>query len=91
MAGGPGKYDDVATMVRTLTGADAVMVLIIGGSRGGGFSLQMRGPDTADPYPQLAAADTMRAIADALRKIAEEITQDAANIESGIIKPHRGG
>lgn len=30
---GPGKYDDACTIVREMTGADCVLVAVIGGSR----------------------------------------------------------
>lgn len=40
MAIGPGKYDDVCTRVREEEGATAVAVIIAGGKRGGGFSVQ---------------------------------------------------
>ena len=38
---GPGKYDDLCTVVRTATGAPVVAVIIFGGTRGSGFSVQM--------------------------------------------------
>jgi hypothetical protein len=37
---GPGKYDDVATIVRDMTRAEAVIVIIAGGMRGDGLSVQ---------------------------------------------------
>lgn len=40
MALGPGKYDDVATYVRVATDAKAVVVIVIGGDKGSGFSIQ---------------------------------------------------
>ncbi len=40
MALGPGKYDDLATLVRDGTKADGVIVIVIGGSKGSGFSVQ---------------------------------------------------
>lgn len=40
MPRGPGKYDDVCTLVRTRTLARGVVVIVIGGSRGSGFSVQ---------------------------------------------------
>lgn len=41
MAHGPGKYDDICTVVRVTTQAEAVIMLVINGSRGSGFSVQM--------------------------------------------------
>jgi len=65
MALGPGKYDDLCTYVREQVGVgeDAgggVMVIVIGGKRGNGFSCQADLVTTAG-LPQL------------LRKIADEI------------------
>ena len=40
MATGPGKYDDMATVVRRNTSAKAVIVAVIEGSAGNGFSVQ---------------------------------------------------
>jgi hypothetical protein len=37
---GPGKYDDEATRVRESTGAQAVLVAVIDGVLGTGFSVQ---------------------------------------------------
>ncbi len=37
---GPGKYDDVATMVRESTQAEAVIIMVVGGNKGSGFSVQ---------------------------------------------------
>lgn len=38
---GPGKYDDVATEVRTNTKAEGVVVIVVNGARGSGFSAQL--------------------------------------------------
>lgn len=40
MAEGEGKYDDVCTLVREATGGSLVMVLVVNGVRGSGFSIQ---------------------------------------------------
>lgn len=37
---GPGKYDPEATIVRELTAAEGVGVIVAGGNRGAGFSVQ---------------------------------------------------
>lgn len=39
---GPGKYDDLATYVRTEANADGVVVIVLGGDKGHGFSVQGR-------------------------------------------------
>jgi len=37
---GPGKYDKEATTIRKATNADGVVLIIIGGNKGDGFSCQ---------------------------------------------------
>ena len=41
MPSGPGRYDDVTTVVREMTGAACVVVVILGGARGNGFDQQI--------------------------------------------------
>lgn len=41
MAWGPGKYDDLATTARDAARADGVVLLVINGKRGSGFSAQL--------------------------------------------------
>ena len=62
MALGPGKYDDLATEVRTKAGAEGVIVLVINGTKGSGFSAQ------------LPPALTVR-ISELLRDMARQIEQ----------------
>lgn len=46
MAFGPGKYDDVTTYVRQQTEAkDGVIVIVLGGNKGAGTSVQARDED----------------------------------------------
>lgn len=73
MADGPGKYDMLTTLVRDLTGADAVVVLVAGGIRGTGFDVQIAAP------PERQAA-VVRALADALRAAAAQMDQDAERL-----------
>lgn len=40
MAAGPGKYDDLCTMVREKAQAQCAIVIVIGGVNGSGFSCQ---------------------------------------------------
>jgi len=40
MAIGPGKYDDICTVIREMTGASCAMIVIIDGTKGSGFSIQ---------------------------------------------------
>lgn len=65
MAHGPGKYDDEATMVRERTAAEAVVVVVVGGLRGHGFSTQSSDPQMLARLPAL------------LRQIADQIEKDA--------------
>jgi hypothetical protein len=67
MPRGPGKYDDLCTMVREHTGAQGVLIAVIGGDRGDGMSLQAL-PDVTAKLPQL------------LRRIASDI-QDGVEDE----------
>lgn len=65
MALGPGKYDDLATLVRERAQAEGVVVIVIGGSKGAGFSVQA------------TARVTMR-LTELLRRIADDIEQDVS-------------
>lgn len=37
---GPGKYDDAATVARESTQADGVILIVVKGNKGSGFSVQ---------------------------------------------------
>ena len=52
MAFGPGKYDELATEVRQKAQAEGIIVLIINGNRGGGFSAQVT-PEMTFAIPQI--------------------------------------
>lgn len=60
---GPGKYDAHATVVREATGAGGVVLIVIGGTDGGGFSVQA------------TAAVTLR-LPVLLRNLADAIEED---------------
>lgn len=45
MAVGPGRYDDECTAARALTAAQVCMLIVIGGAKGSGFSVQVAGTD----------------------------------------------
>ena len=64
MAIGPGKYDYLATAVRETTDANAVIVIVIGGQDGSGFSVQASQHEYAVALPAL------------LRRIADQIEAD---------------
>jgi hypothetical protein len=70
MATGPGKYDEVATMARTLTLAEGVVLLVFGGFEGSGFSVQ-------------ASADVLLQLPDVLETMAREIRADLARAQRG--------
>jgi hypothetical protein len=44
MANGPGKYDDVCTCAREATGARTVVLIVLEGREGSGFSVQSNNP-----------------------------------------------
>jgi hypothetical protein len=60
---GPGKYDDVCTAARTTTKAAGVILIVIGGERGSGFSCQ-------------TDAATLLALPDLLETLARQIRDD---------------
>ena len=60
---GPGKYDLITTAVRLETEAEAVVLVILDGMLGHGFSVQTRPGRRAD-------------LAKILRTVAEEIERD---------------
>jgi hypothetical protein len=47
MTVGPGKYDDLCTVVREKANAAAAIVIVIGGTKGSGFSVQCDPPTLA--------------------------------------------
>jgi len=59
---GPGKYDDLCTSVREKTGG-SVLLIVVGGERGPGFSCQ-------------ADLETMKMLPDMLEHVAKQIRQD---------------
>ncbi len=61
MPAGAGKYDDLCTAARVETDAEMVLLVILGGNRGHGFSMQQK--SHVDPL----------AIVQMLRDVATEI------------------
>jgi hypothetical protein len=53
MAEGPGRYDDVTTLVRKETQAETCIVIIINGNKGNGFSIQSIDPDFRKHLPKV--------------------------------------
>lgn len=64
---GPGKYDDLATLVHSRTKAIGVVLMVVGGTKGGGFSVQ-------GPLDMVAALPGM------LRNLARDIERDLCNM-----------
>jgi hypothetical protein len=69
MTEGPGKYDELASLVRNVADARAVIVVIIDGMLGSGFSVQSLGTDLTKEVPKL------------LRELADQIDEDMKNIK----------
>jgi len=69
---GPGKYDDLATLVRKTVHAKLAGVLVIDGDKGSGYSMHFDAPspdlEILEMIPKL-----MRKMADALEVDIEEI------------------
>jgi hypothetical protein len=53
MAIGPGKYDHLCTYVREQAHADAVLLIVLGGNLGNGFSCQSATEDLQKVLPSL--------------------------------------
>jgi hypothetical protein len=68
MALGPGKYDALATQARLGANARAVILIVIGGDQGGGFSLQTVDPDLITELPAI------------LRGMADQIEHDLTSV-----------
>lgn len=59
---GPGKYDDLCTRIRSETKASGVILIVLGGNRGEGFSAQLTPEATAKISPMLRhLADSIEA------------------------------
>ncbi len=74
MTRGPGKYDEAATTARELTGAAGVVLIVLGGSRGNGFSVQVRSEFLLRRLPVM------------LRDLAEQIERDVGEIAEAATK-----
>ena len=68
MSFGPGKYDNLAEVVRTVSGArDGVLLLVLEGHLGSGFSV-------------LAAPAAARLIPQMLRDVADQMERDLSGV-----------
>ena len=59
---GPGKYDDLCTLVRERAQSEAAIVVVVNGSKGNGFSVQ------GDAYVMLRLPDMLETMAKAIRE-----------------------
>lgn len=64
---GPGKYDDLATLVRERSQASAVVVIVFDGNKGDGFSVQSTIGLITHYLPE-----TLRAVADEIEQHGEQ-------------------
>lgn len=64
MTVGPGKYDDIATQARETAKASGVVLIVLGGEQGHGFSVQTVGHSPMQSLPAL------------LRTLADQIERD---------------
>jgi hypothetical protein len=71
MAIGPGKYDDLCTAIRESTNAECVILVVVGGNLGHGFSVQ------------LLNSSTMIQIPNVLREVATQIERDLRSVTNG--------
>ena len=67
MAQGPGKYDDLCTVVRETADADGVLLFVANGKHGNGFSVQATSFELIASLPAL------------LESMAESIREDQAS------------
>ena len=66
---GPGKYDELATLVRVVADADGVVLIVLGGCEGSGFSVQGP-PEVLGELPAL-----LRLVADGIEQNIREEDQ----------------
>lgn len=59
---GPGKYDDLCSLLRVQTDAEACVVIVLGGNKGSGFSVQSRG------RPLLVLPELLESLAKQIRE-----------------------
>ena len=79
---GPGKYDDLATHVREQAEAKGVVVLVFGGPKGNGFSVQ------GDLPLQMLLPDLLRTVAASIERDLDQVAKDICK-EYGFPEPRR--
>ena len=75
---GAGPYDELATAARHSTNADAVVLLVCGGTLGSGFSVQLM----SQPDP-LQRSAMLEAVARALQQAVDQIQAHASELVKG--------
>lgn len=75
MPTGPGKYDEITTLVRELTGAACVVVIVVGGCRGDGFDQQI------DARRVASWGGLKRVLVNTLRSVVATIERDMPDDE----------
>jgi hypothetical protein len=69
MAIGPGKYDDWVTTVREATEAEGVVLIVLNGVHGSGFSVQAVDQQLHPPV----LADLLQHVVDTMRRDASKL------------------
>jgi len=64
---GPGKYDHLATYAREYSGAESVILIVLGGNNGSSFCVQTVNPELNRQLPTI------------LRSLADSIERDTAS------------
>jgi len=70
---GPGKYDKLATWARQRAGADGIILCVLNGEHGNGFSVQVRATYTPEQIVKIARV---------IRDVADQIEADARKLRS---------
>jgi hypothetical protein len=74
---GPGKYDEAATEARESTQAEGVILIVLNGNRGTGFSAQF------------VSLGMVQSIPEVLRQVADEIEADKPPVTGKWVSPRR--
>lgn len=84
MSLGPGKYDDLCTLVREMAQAKACVLIIGDGARGHGFSAQIAVGDL------IGAIEVTQHLAKVLRDAADQMQADARRMRRTLEESKRG-
>jgi hypothetical protein len=77
MPDGPGKYNDIATRIRSETQAKGIVLVVLGGNRGHGFELQFAMNDS--PHGMYLM---LKAQAGILKEVASDIETQATELRA---------